>query len=382
MFFLFMSYIFTSESVTSGHPDKICDQISDAILDSCLIQDPLSKVAIDTWVKDNSVGIIGELTTNAIVDLEAIGRKVINDIGYNSNELGFNGNTCKVHLAVGSQSTEINKAVVDTTNIGAGDQGIMFGYAGRQTAELMPLPITLAHKLATKLENIRRKNEKEKKYILRPDGKTQVSIEFDDQNKAIRIDSIVISTQHSPEISQTELRELLIQEVILPTISDLNLNNLYQKTTIYTNPSGSFIIGGPVADSGLTGRKIVVDGYGCWARVGGGAFSGKDATKVDRSGAYMARYIAKKLITQNFADECEVQISYAIGKSEPTSVSVFGHLNKSKEQVEKWIIDNFDLRPGFIIQKLELTKPIFSATSKYGHFGRKPTKNGEFSWEN
>ena len=376
-----MSSIFTSESVTSGHPDKVCDQISDAVLDACLTQDPSAKVAVDAWVKDNSVGLIGELNTTAVVDLEVIARNVITNIGYNSDELGFNGNTCTVYVAVGKQSAEIHTAVVDTTNIGAGDQGIMFGYAGKQTVQLMPLPITLAHSLAKKLEQVRRTHEQQNEFILRPDGKTQVSIEFDEQNNPIRIDSILISTQHSSHINQAQLRELLIEEVILPTITELNLENLYKNTILYTNPSGSFIIGGPVADSGLTGRKIVVDGYGGWARVGGGAFSGKDATKVDRSAAYVARYIARKLITQNFADECEVQLSYAIGKSEPTSVSVFGNLNKPKEQIEKWITDNIDLRPGFIIQNLQLNKPIFSSTAAYGHFGRTPTQTGEFTWE-
>lgn len=375
-----MSYLFTSESVTCGHPDKICDQVSDSILDAVLAQDPNSKVAIDTWVKDNTLGLIGEITTSAIVDFEKIARNTVNKIGYNRDDLGFNGHNFEYISRIGLQSKEINQAVVasDDENLGAGDQGIMFGYATKQTKELMPLPIMLAHLLAKNLHKLRIELESQNDFRLRPDGKTQVTIQYSDDHKIENIHTILISSQHSDKINQEELKNLIIEKVILPTIKNENLEVLCQNPRFLINPSGSFILGGPVADSGLTGRKIVVDSYGGWSRVGGGAFSGKDSTKVDRSSAYVARYIAKQLVAKNFADDVELQLSYSIGKAEPTSVSVFGNLNKSQNEILKYISDNFDLRPGKIIAELGLNLPIFEATATYGHFGQ-IDKN--FSWE-
>ena len=372
--------LFTSESVTSGHPDKICDYVSDSLLDAILAQDPYAKVALDTWVKDNNAGVIGELTTSATIEVESLVRKAILDIGYNSDELGFNGNTCQVHLNIGSQSQEINSAVVNDLNIGAGDQGLMFGYACRQTEELMPLPISLAHKLAQQLEQARRSREAGNDYTLRPDGKTQVTIRYNDQGIAEEIDTILISTQHRPDVSKFELTKILMQEVIYPVVESMGLEGIFHAPKVFINPSGSFVLGGPVADSGLTGRKIVVDGYGGYARVGGGAFSGKDATKVDRSGAYAARQIAKSIVARDMASECEVQVSYAIGKAEPTSLSIFGKLNRPESEIIKFVNQNFDMRPRAIIERLRLTNPIFAKTSSYGHFGRKP-ENGSFTWE-
>ena len=375
-----MSYLFTSESVTCGHPDKICDQVSDSILDALLAQDPNSKVAVDTWVKDNTLGLIGEITTSAIIDFEKIARHTVNKIGYNRDDLGFNGNNFEFISRIGLQSKEINQAVIksDDKDLGAGDQGIMFGYATKQTKELMPLPIILAHLFAKNLHNLRLKLEAQDDFRLRPDGKTQVTIEYSDDHKIEKIHTILISSQHSDKISQSELKDLLIEEVIVPTLKAQNLQEYCQNPRFLINPSGSFILGGPVADSGLTGRKIVVDSYGGWSRVGGGAFSGQDSTKVDRSSAYIARYIAKQLVAKNFADNLELQLSYSIGKAEPTSVSVFGNLNKSSQEILKYISDNFDLRPGKIISELGLNKPIFEATATYGHFGQ-VDKN--FSWE-
>lgn len=373
--------LFTSESVTSGHPDKICDYISDTLLDACLMQDPYAKVALDTWVKDNHVGVIGELTTSAAIDVEDLVRSAILDIGYNDDELGFNGETCEVHINIGQQSQEINSAVVNDLNIGAGDQGLMFGYACRQTSELMPLPIILAHRLAQQLERARRNREASNDFTLRPDGKTQVTIEYNIEGVPINIDTILISTQHNESATKFDLTKILHQEVIYPVIEGMGIQRLYNAPKVFINPSGSFILGGPVADSGLTGRKIVVDGYGGYARVGGGAFSGKDSTKVDRSGAYAARQIAKSIVAREMAYDCEVQVSYAIGKAEPTSLSVFGKLYKPEEEIIKFIRSNFDLRPRAIIERLQLSKPIFSKTSSYGHFGRKP-ENGFFTWEN
>lgn len=377
-----MSLIFTSESVSSGHPDKICDQISDSILDACLIQDSSSKVAIDCWVKDNNVGIIGELTTNAEINFETIARKKILDIGYNSYELGFNGNTCKVLTFVGRQSTEINQAVnQNDENVGAGDQGLMFGFACRETDSLMPLPIFLAHKLAEKIETVRKEMWQNQNFSLRPDAKTQVSIEYDSDNKISKINTILISTQHSPNISQKEVKELLIEKVIFPVLDEYDLKKYYfDDTDLLINPSGSFVLGGPVADSGLTGRKIIVDSYGGYARSGGGAFSGKDGSKVDRSGSYMARFVAKNIVAKGLADNVEIQVSYAIGQSEPVSIAFFGKLNKPKELIEQYVRDNFDFRPKSMIKTLNLNKPIFSDTSSYGHFGRK-VDGDKFWWE-
>jgi S-adenosylmethionine synthetase len=371
-----MSYIFTSESVTSGHPDKICDQISDAILDECLRQDPRSKVAVDCWVKGNNLGLIGELTTNAKVDFESIARAKIKEIGYFRPKYGFDHNSVKIQNLISAQSPEINHAVVLGEQIGAGDQGIMFGYACRQTDSLMPLPINLAHKLAHKLELVRKDFESNEVFRLGPDGKTQVSIEFDSDNNPVAIDNILISTQHSPEYHGQKLEALIIEQVIKPVLESNGLNSLSSKTKFLINPSGSFVVGGPVADSGLTGRKIIVDSYGGWSRVGGGAFSGKDPSKVDRSGAYMARYLAKNIVKLCKAEDCEIQLSYAIGKAEPVSIAVFGNLNQSSEKITNWILENYDLTPRGIIDFLDLTKPIYSQTSCYGHFGE-----SKFSWE-
>ncbi len=380
--FPFRHMLFTSESVTSGHPDKVCDRVSDAILDACLKQDPHSKVAVDTWVKDDNVGLIGELTTNAHIDFEQIVRNTINAIGYDRDELGFNGNTCVIHMHIGKQSSEINKAVVkDDKNVGAGDQGLMFGLACNQTDVLLPLPMFLAHRLAEQLEMVRKQKERGKDLTLRPDGKTQVTIEYDDKGRLKHIDTILISTQHADKVTQKQLKELLIAEVIEPVLKKHNLEKYYtEKTKVLINPSGSFVLGGPVADSGVTGRKIVVDGYGGFGRVGGGAFSGKDPTKVDRSGAYMARHIAKQIVAKGWADECEIQVSYAIGQADPTSVSVFGKLNKSRDEIESYVMREFDLRPRAIIEYLSLTKPVYVPTSAYGHFGRNHVGD-LFTWE-
>jgi S-adenosylmethionine synthetase len=372
--------LFKSESVTSGHPDKICDLVSDTLVDAHLAQDPLSKIALDTWVKDNKVGVIGELTTTASVNVEALVREAVNSIGYNSDELGFNGDTCDVIINIGQQSREINAAVASDLNIGAGDQGLMFGFACDQTEELMPLPMMLSHRLAEQLEKARRDREANNGFSLRPDGKTQVTIKYDDRGKVSAIDTILISTQHAPDVTSFELTKILTQEVIYPVIELMGLEQYYKSPKLFINPSGSFVLGGPVADSGLTGRKIVVDGYGGYARVGGGAFSGKDPTKVDRSGAYAARQIAKSVVAKGMAKSCEVQVSYAIGVSQPTSLSVFGDLHVSEGEIIKYIRENFDMRPRAIIERLRLNRPIYAPTSSYGHFGRKP-ENGFFTWE-
>jgi len=368
--------LFTSESVTSGHPDKICDKISDSILDACLLEDPESKVAVDCWVKGNQLGIIGELNTSAKIDFEKIARKTIFDIGYNRSELGFSSQECEIFVNVSEQSKEIYRAVQNDLELGAGDQGLMFGMACNQTPEFMPLPIILAHRLAQKLEIVRKEKEFRNDFSLRPDAKTQVTIEFDEKNRIRNIQTILISSQHSELFSQSELRDVLIAEVIRPVILEMNLEKFFQSTEILINPSGSFIVGGPVADSGLTGRKIVVDGYGGWGRVGGGAFSGKDATKVDRSGAYMARFLARQVVARGWASECEIQLSYAIGQARPVSLAVFGDLLESQEFILKYLDSNFDLRPRAVIDFLDLKKPIYSETSCYGHFGR-----SQFSWE-
>jgi S-adenosylmethionine synthetase len=371
-----MSYIFTSESVTCGHPDKICDQISDAIVDACLAQDPSSKIAVDCWVKGNNLGIIGELTTNAVVDFDKLARDKIKEIGYNRASYGFDSESVAITNLVSAQSPEINLAVVNSDKIGAGDQGIMFGYACSHTNNLMPLPIDLAHQLAKQLELVRHQYESKNQFVLGPDGKTQVSIEFDSHNTPIRIDTILISTQHAPDITQKELYTIVVEQVIIPVLEQSNLTKISRNTKFLINPSGSFVVGGPVADSGLTGRKIIVDSYGGWSRVGGGAFSGKDATKVDRSGAYMARYLAKNIVKLCKANDCEIQLSYAIGKPDPISISIFGDLIHSQEQIEFYIKSNYDLTPKGIMDFLDLTKPVFGQTSCYGHFGKSP-----LSWE-
>ncbi len=373
---------FTSESVTAGHPDKICDAVSDAILDASLSLDPDSRVAIDTWVKGNTLGVIGEIKTLANLDFEAIARKTVAQIGYNRPELGFNADTFEYIQKISEQSAEINLVVDQSSQyIGAGDQGIMFGYACGQTKFLMPIPIILAHRLAQKLHFVRVNLEKTGNFLLGPDGKTQATIIFDENGKPIKIATILISTQHGPNTNQTELHSFLTKNVIEPVIEELELEQLYQDSKILVNPSGSFVIGGPTADSGLTGRKIVVDSYGGWARVGGGAFSGKDPSKVDRSAAYMARFLAKNIVENGMASEVEIQLSYAIGKADPISIGLNGKLKQSQAQILKYINDNFDLTPVGIIDFLDLKKPIYSQTSTYGHFGRDTTQIDGFTWE-
>ena len=353
--------LFTSESVTEGHPDKICDQISDAILDACLEQDPFSRVACESLITTNKLIIAGEITTQAQVNYEAIARKVICDIGYDSEEKFFDGKNCEVEVLVHTQSPDIAMGV-DTW--GAGDQGIMFGYASDETQSFLPMPIDLAHKLAFQLSKVR------KSWLLsflRPDGKTQVSVEYEN-GKAKRIATIVVSTQHSKDITQEELHKTIKDEVIAPIIGDL----MDEQTLIHINPTGSFYVGGPVGDCGLTGRKIIVDSYGGMGRHGGGAFSGKDPTKVDRSAAYIARYLAKNIVASGLCEKCELQISYAIGVKQPVSLFLedFWTAKVEKKLILETIQTHFDLSPQWIIDFLQLRKPIYKATASYGHFGK------------
>ena len=353
--------LFTSESVTEGHPDKICDQISDAILDACLEQDPFSRVACECLITTNKLIIAGEITTQAQVDYEAIARKVICDIGYDSEEKFFDGKCCEVEVLIHTQSPDIAMGV-DTW--GAGDQGIMFGYASNETQSFLPMPIDLAHKLASQLSKVR------KSWLLpflRPDGKTQVSIEYEN-GKAKRIATIIVSTQHSKDITQEELHKAIKKEVIAPIVGDL----MDAQTVVHINPTGSFYVGGPVWDCGLTGRKIIVDSYGGMGRHGGGAFSGKDPTKVDRSAAYMARYLAKNIVASELCEKCELQISYAIGVTQPVSLFLedFGTAKIEKKLILETIQTHFDLSPQWIIDFLQLRKPIYKATASYGHFGK------------
>ena len=369
--------LFTSESVTEGHPDKVCDQISDAVLDAVLAEDPMGRVACETAVKTGLVLVFGEITTEAYVDIDAIARDVIRDIGYNHSDHGFDGSTCGVIVAIKEQSPEIsagvthaleNRAgagsdVLDET--GAGDQGMMIGYASNETEELLPLPISLAHKIARRLSEARKSGEIG--YLL-PDGKSQVTVEYS-YGKPVRVDTVVVSTQHLPEASNDEIErdvtELVVKQVVPAELID-------DQTRFLINPSGRFEIGGPLADAGLTGRKIIVDTYGGMARHGGGAFSGKDATKVDRSAAYAARYVAKNVVAAGLADRCEIQIAYAIGKAHPVSIMVetFGSGKVSDEVIERLVRENFDLRPAAIIDTLNLRRPIYRQTAAYGHFGR------------
>ncbi len=372
-----MRKLFTSESVTEGHPDKMCDQISDAILDALLEQDPNSRVACETAVTTGLVMVIGEITTNAYVDIQKVVRETVRDIGYDRAKYGFDAETCAVMNAIDEQSADIALGVNeslehkagrikdDVEAVGAGDQGMMFGYACDETPEYMPLPISLAHKLAKKLSDVRK--EKTLKY-LRPDGKTQVTVEYED-DKPVRIDTIVISTQHNPDVTREQIEKDLKEFVISPIV-DKNL--LDENTKYLINPTGRFVIGGPHGDSGLTGRKIIVDTYGGYARHGGGAFSGKDATKVDRSAAYAARWVAKNIVAAGIAKRCEIQLAYAIGVAEPVSILVdtFGTGNIAEEKISEIIAKNFDLRPGAIINELGLRRPIFKQTAAYGHFGR------------
>jgi len=365
-------FLFTSESVTEGHPDKIADQISDAILDACLEQDPYSRVACETLTCTGLVMIAGEITTNAYVDFPNLVRGVISSIGYDNAVYGFDSNTCSVVSSINKQSGDIAMGV-DTG--GAGDQGMMFGYATNETPELMPLPISLAHKLAHRLTDVRKSG---KLPYLRPDGKSQVTVEYDENGKPKRIDAVVVSTQHSEAITTDELRADILKHVIQATLPSSLLD---ENTKYHINPTGRFVIGGPMGDTGLTGRKIIVDTYGGMGRHGGGAFSGKDPTKVDRSAAYMARYIAKNIVAAGLADRVEVQLAYAIGVAEPVSVLVetFGTGKVDSRVLADLVRENFQLTPKGIIESLNLRRPIFQKTAAYGHFGR---KDEDFTWEN
>ena len=371
--------LFTSESVTEGHPDKICDQISDAILDELMRQDPMSRVACETAITTGLVLVMGEITTKGYVDIQKVVRETIREIGYDRAKYGFDCDTCGVITALDEQSADIalgvDKALEAKENkmtdeeidaIGAGDQGMMFGYATNETEEYMPYPISLAHKLARKLTEVRKNGTL--KY-LRPDGKSQVTVEYDENGKPARLDAVVLSTQHDPEVSQEQIHED-IKKYVFDTV--LPQDMIDENTKFFVNPTGRFVIGGPHGDSGLTGRKIIVDTYGGYARHGGGAFSGKDCTKVDRSAAYAARYVAKNIVAAGLADKCEIQLSYAIGVAHPTSVMVdtFGTGKLSDEKLVEIIRENFDLRPAGIIKMLDLRRPIYKQTAAYGHFGR------------
>ena len=380
-------HLFTSESVTEGHPDKMCDQISDAILDALMEQDPMSRVACETCTTTGLVMVMGEITTNAYVDIQKIVRDTVREIGYTRGKYGFDADTCGVITAIDEQSADIalgvDKALEAKENkmseeesaaIGAGDQGMMFGYASDETPELMPYPISLAHKLARKLTEVRKDGTL--KY-LRPDGKTQVTVEYDENGTPKRLDAVVLSTQHDPDVTQEQIHEDIKKYVFDPIIPEGMVD---ENTKFFINPTGRFVIGGPHGDSGLTGRKIIVDTYGGMARHGGGAFSGKDCTKVDRSAAYAARYVAKNIVAAGLAQRCEIQVSYAIGVAHPTSIMVdtFGTGKLSDEKLVEIIRENFDLRPAGIIQMLNLRRPIYKQTAAYGHFGRTDV---ELPWE-
>ena len=369
-----MSYLFTSESVSEGHPDKVADQISDALVDNFLAFDSSSKVACETLVTTGQVILSGEVKSNAYLDVQKIARDTINNIGYTKSEYKFSGDSCGVISLIHEQSQDINRGVerVIKEDQGAGDQGLMFGYATNETEELMPMPILLAHKLIQKLSEVRRNK------ILawvRPDGKSQVSVKYED-DKPTKIETVVISTQHAPGISQEEISNEIIDKVIKPVLGNLWNDEI----KIHINPTGKFVIGGPHGDAGLTGRKIIVDTYGGFGRHGGGAFSGKDPSKVDRSACYMCRYIAKNLVAAKFADRCEVQLAYAIGVAEPVSlyVNTFGTNKIPENQIEELVRKNFDMKPSGIISELDLKRPIYKKTASYGHFGR---NEPEFTWE-
>ena len=370
-------HVFTSESVSEGHPDKVCDAISDAILDACMEKDPMSRVACETAVCTGFALVTGEITTNAYVDIQKIVRDTVKEIGYTKSEYGFDGNTCAVLVAIDEQSSDIAMGVdkaleakqgnlQDDLDTGAGDQGMMFGYATNETEEYMPYPISLAHKLALQLTRVRKDGTL--KY-LRPDGKSQVSVEYDENGKPLRLEAVVLSTQHDEDVTQEQIHEDIKKYVFDPILPKELLD---EDTKYFINPTGRFVIGGPHGDAGLTGRKIIVDTYGGYARHGGGAFSGKDCTKVDRSAAYAARYVAKNIVAAGLADKCEIQLSYAIGVAQPTSIMVdtFGTGKVADEKLLTAIRENFDLRPAGIIKMLDLRRPIYKQTAAYGHFGR------------
>ena len=367
--------VFTSESVSEGHPDKMADQISDAVLDAIFNDDPYSRVAVETMVKTGMAVIAGEVRTNSHADLEEVVRKVIVDIGYDNTDVGFDGNTCAVLNAIGKQSNDIAQGVDagENKDIGAGDQGLMFGYATNETSVLMPAPIYYSHLLVKRQAEVRKDGTLP---WLRPDAKSQVTLRYD-QGKPVAIDAVVLSTQHSPNISLSDLQEAVRAEIIAPILPE---EWLHEDTKYHINPTGQFIIGGPVGDCGLTGRKIIVDTYGGMAHHGGGAFSGKDPTKVDRSAAYAGRYVAKNIVAAGLADRCEIQVSYAIGVSEPTSISIdtFGTGRLTDDEISNLVREHFDLRPRGLMEMLDLHRPIYQATTAYGHFGR---EEESFSWE-
>ena len=367
---------FTSESVSEGHPDKIADQISDAVLDAVISKDTRGRVACETLIKTGMVVLAGEISTTADVDFEKICRKVLIDIGYNSDEIGFDGASCTIINALGKQSPDIAIGVDETADHeqGAGDQGLMFGYACDETDVLMPAPITFAHRLVKKQSEVRNEG---RLTFLRPDAKSQISFKYDGQGRPVSIDTVVLSTQHDPDVSLKELRAGVIDQIIRPVLPP---NWLHQDTKFFINPTGNFVIGGPVGDCGLTGRKIIVDTYGGMSRHGGGAFSGKDPSKVDRSAAYAGRYVAKNIVAAGLAKKCEIQISYAIGIAEPTSISVetFGTGKIAETKIESLIREHFDLRPKGLIKMLNLNRPIYTKTAVYGHFGR---EEEDFTWE-